>query len=202
MLDNMQAAEQRRLEAQQAQRARLSAKSELVMSRLVRAGSICINYTAEKCCLYASCASVQESLLPGSTTLRASTSSTAAGDLSAMHSRTRRCCWPAFNILAVLQANCQAADKARRQQLLNQLLGRLANAEQQRQAACAQRGTGVAKRCSGSRPRRSSSSSGLKRLVAVRGLEDWMQVGRHGQSRVAGAVQSVARLPWPYGTRF
>jgi hypothetical protein len=78
----------------------------------------------------------------------------------------------------VLQANCQAADKARRQQLLNQLLGRLANAEQQRQAACAQRGTGVAKRSSGSRPRRSSSSSGLKRLVAVRGLEDWMQVGQ------------------------
>jgi hypothetical protein len=78
------------------------------------------------------------------------------------------------------QAHCQAADKARRQQLLNQLLGRLANAEQQRQVACAQRGSGVAKRCSGSRPRRRSSSSGLKRLVAVRGLEDWMQVSGAG----------------------
>ncbi|WIA29010.1 hypothetical protein OEZ86_011527 [Tetradesmus obliquus] len=107
MLGNMQAAEQRRLEVQQAQRARLNAKSELIMSRL---------------------------------------------------------------------AHCQAADKARRQQLLHQLLGRLAHAEQQRQVACAQRGTGVAKRCSGSsRQRRSSSGSGLKRLVAVRGLEDWMQ---------------------------
>jgi hypothetical protein len=57
------------------------------------------------------------------------------------------------------------------------MLGKLANAEQQRQVACAQRGSGVAKPCSGSRPRRSSSSSGLRRLVAVRGLEDWMQVG-------------------------
>jgi hypothetical protein len=35
MLGNMQAAEQRRLEVQQAQRARLTAKSELIISRLV-----------------------------------------------------------------------------------------------------------------------------------------------------------------------
>lgn len=39
MLGNMQAAEQRRLEVQQAQRARLNAKSELIMSRLVSASA-------------------------------------------------------------------------------------------------------------------------------------------------------------------
>jgi hypothetical protein len=119
-----------------------------------------------------------------------------------MLSSTGFCCSFAYNIIAVPQANCQAADKARRQQLLNQLLGRLANAEQQRQAACAQRGTGVAKR-SGSKPRRSSSSSGLKRLVAVRGLEDWMQVGLwvvcsqalFYRAKVSGAVLLAARWP-------
>jgi hypothetical protein len=37
MLDNMQAAERRRLEAREAKRARLAARNELVMTRLVRA---------------------------------------------------------------------------------------------------------------------------------------------------------------------
>lgn len=182
MLDNMQAAEQRRLEVQQAQRARLSAKSELVMSRLVGARDILISCTAEEFRPYVLYASVTAGPLPGSSILRAST--------PAGYPRvTCRlcvlapciCCSYAYNIIAVPQANCQAADKARRQQLLTQLLGRLANTEQQRQAACAQRGTGVAKR-SGSRPCRSSSSSGLKRLVAVRGLEDWMQVRQRART--------------------
>lgn len=42
MLQNMQAAEQRRLEAQQAQRARLAARNDLIMTRLV--GDSCGNF--------------------------------------------------------------------------------------------------------------------------------------------------------------
>lgn len=74
------------------------------------------------------------------------------------------------------QAQSQNADKARRQQLLHHLVGRLAHAEQQRQAVSADKHDRVLKCRPGRRARNSSSSGQLKHLVAVRGLEDWMQV--------------------------
>ncbi|KAF8072855.1 hypothetical protein HT031_000515 [Scenedesmus sp. PABB004] len=102
MLANMQAAEERRLQARAAQRARLVAKSELIMGRLAQA---------------------------------------------------------------------HAKDRARRQGLLNHLVGRLARAEEVR--------AGQARGGGGSPPpkkaRGSSCSGQLRRIVAVRGMEDWMQ---------------------------